>query len=205
MNRTPNKIQGTGAAARATASARPRIVAVLSVLGGMGLLTAIALLFGVALANPTMTWASLWSAPVLGVVMLVGGLGGLLMLSGALAGLGLVIGERTNPGMAIVASLGAIGGCLGALGSSVPLVALPAASAIVALYLARLDRLPNRIAVLHAAAGLGSIVVGALWSQNASLGWGDLFILLYPISWVAIGLALVRGVPAIPSPASLPV
>ena len=34
---------------------------------------------------------------------------------------------------------------------------------------------------------LGSIVVGVLWAQNASLGLGDLIVLLYPMSWIAIG------------------
>ena len=56
--------------------------------------------------------------------------------------------------------------------------------------------------MLHAGAGLGSLVVGVLWTQNASLGLGDLIVLLYPITWIAIGLALLRGLPSRESLAS---
>ena len=157
-----------------TAGTGTRIVAILSLLGGIGFLGAIVALFGALLSNPMMTWDSLQSDPVLGVVMLVGGAGG------------------------------ALGGCIGALWPVVALFVLPPASAIVAIYLARVDRLPKSIAMLHAGAALGSIVVGALWAQNASLGLGDLIVLLYPITWMAIGLALLRGLPSSKSPASYP-
>ena len=182
-----------------TASTGTRIVAILSLLGGIGLLSAIVVMFG-SLARNT-TWASLWSDPVLGVVMLVGGVGGLVALCAALAGLSL-IREKTDPGVASVAALGALGGGIGALWPVVALLVLPPASAIVAIYLARVDRLPRSIAVLHAGVGLGCIVVGALWSQNASLGLGDLVVLVYPITWIAIGLALLRRLPSGESPAA---
>ena len=90
-------------------------------------------------------------------------------------------------------------------GQSVALFVLPPASAIVAMFLARVDRLPKSIAMLHAGAALSSIVVVALWTQNASLGLGDLIVLLYPITWIAIGLALQRGLPSSESPSSYPV
>jgi hypothetical protein len=182
-----------------TANTGTRIVAVLSLLGGIGFLSAIVVLFG-SLASNT-TWVSLWSDPVLGVVMLVGGVGGVVALCAALAGLSL-IRENTDPGVASVAALGALGGGIGALWPVVALFVLPPASAIVAIYLARVDRLPKSIAMLHAGAALGCIVVGALWTQNASLGLGDLIVLLYPITWMAIGLALLRGLPSSESPAA---
>ena len=182
-----------------TASTGTRIVAVLSLLGGIGFLGAIVVMFS-SLARNT-TWAGLWSDPVLGVVLLVVGVGGVVALCAALAGLSL-IRERTDPGVASVAALGALGGGIGALWPVVAVFVLPLASAIVAIYLARVHRLPNSIAVLHAGAGLGCIVVGALWAQNASLGLGDLIVPLYPITWMAIGLALFRGLPSSESPAS---
>lgn len=182
-----------------TASTGTRIVAILSLLGGIGFLGTVVVFFG-ALSN-TMTWDSLWSDPILGVLMLVGGAGGVVVLCAALAGLTL-IRERTNPGVASVAALGALGGGVGALWPVVALWVLPPASAIVAIYLARVDRLPKSIATLHAGAALGCIAVGALWLQNASLGFGDLIVLLYPITWIAIGLALLRGLPSSESPAS---
>jgi hypothetical protein len=184
---------------QATASTGTRMVAILSLLGGIGFLSAIVVMFG-SLASNT-TWAGLWSDPVPGVVMLVGGVGGVVALCAALAGLSL-IREKTDPGVASVAALGALGGGIGALWPVVALFVLPPASAIVAIYLARVDRLPKSIAMLHAGAALACIVVGALWAQNASLGPGDLIVLLYPITWIAIGLALLRGLPSSESPAS---
>ena len=181
------------------ASIGTRIVAILSLLGGIGFLSAIVVLFG-SLASNT-TWVNLWSDPVLGVVMLVGGVGGVVALCAALAGLSL-IREKTDPGVASVAALGALGGGIGALWPVVALFVLPPASAIVAIYLARVDRLPKSLAMLHAGVALGTIVVGALWTQNASLGLGDFIVLLYPITWIAIGLALLRGLPSRESPAS---
>lgn len=184
-----------------TASAGTRIVALMSLLGGFGFLSAIVVLFGSIASNTFTTWPDLWSDPVLGAVLLVGGAGGLVILCAALAGLTL-IREKTNPGMASAAAVGALGAGIGALSSVVALFVLPPASAIVAIYLARVDRLPKSIAVLHAGSALGCIVVGALWAQNASLGLGDLIVLLYPITWMAIGLALLRGLPSSASPAA---
>ena len=97
-----------------------------------------------------------------------------------------------------MAVLVALGGCVAVLGANM-MSQLPAASAILAIYLARVGRLPNPIAILHVGAALGSIVVPTLWSVNASLGFGDLLVLLYPISWIAIGWALFRGSPASPT------
>jgi hypothetical protein len=182
-----------------TAGTGTRIVAILSLLGGIGLLGAILVLFG-SLASNT-TWVDLWSDPVLGVVMLVGGVGGVVALCAALAGLSL-IREKTDPGVASVAALGALGGGIGALWPVVALFVLPPASAIVAIYLARVDRLPRSLAMVHAGVALVTTVVGALWTQNASLGLGDLLVLLYPITWIAIGLALLRGLPSSESPVS---
>jgi hypothetical protein len=186
-----------------TASTGTRIVAILSLLGGIGFLGAIVAMFGALLSNPMTTWDSLRSDPVLSVVMLVGGWGGVFVLCAALAGLSL-IREKTDPGVASVAALGALGGCIGALWPVVALFVLPPASAIVAIYLARVDRLPKSIAMIHAGAALGSIVVGALWAQNASLGLGDLIVPLYPITWIAIGFALFRSLPSRESQASSP-
>ena len=144
-----------------------------------------------------MTWAELWADPVLGVVMFVGATGGFIALCVALAGLGLAIGPERDPRVASVAALGAIGGAFGVLGFPVGFLAMPTAALIVAIHLARIGRLPTPIAVLHATAAVGSIVVGALWAQNASLGLGDLIVFLYPVSWIAIGWALFRGRPPI--------
>ena len=117
--------------------------------------------------------------------MFVSATGGFVALCVALAGLGLAIGPERDPLVASVAALGAIGGAFGVLGYPVGFFAMPPAALIVVIQLARLGRLPTSVAVLQAVAGVGWIVVGSLWAQNASLGVGDLIVFLYPVSWIA--------------------
>jgi hypothetical protein len=204
MDQTLDQISATDPAARSTGSAGARIVALLAVLGGAGLLVAMVTTFGALLRTPPLTWADLWADPVLGVVMFVGATGGFIALCLALAGLGLAIGPERDPRVASVAALGAICGAFGVLGFPVGFLAMPPAALIVAIQLARTGRLPTSVAVLNATALLGWIVVGALWAQNASLGLGDLIVFLYPVSWIVIGLALYRGLPSRESSASSP-
>jgi hypothetical protein len=204
MDQTFNQITATNPADRRTGTAGARIVALLAVLGGAGLLVAMVTMFGALLPTPPLTWAGLWADSVLGVVMFVGATGGFIALCLALAGLGLAIGPERDPRVASVAALGAICGAFGVLGFPVGFLAMPPAALIVAIQLARTGRLPTSVAVLHATAGVGSIVVGALWAQNASLGLGDLIVFLYPVSWIAIGFAVFRGLPSRESSASSP-
>ena len=204
MDQTFDQISASNPAARSTGNAIARIVALLSVLGGAAILTAIVVTLGSLMAHPPLTWPGLWADPVLGVVMLVCATGGFIALCLALAGLGLAIGPERDPGVAIVAALGAIGGAFGVLGFPVGFLAMPVASLIVVIHLARVGRLPRSIAVFHVTTLLGSILVGALWAQNASLGVGDLVVPLYPVSWIAIGVALYRGLPSRESSASSP-
>lgn len=203
MDQNVEEIRATDALPETTGRLGTRLVAVLAVLGGTGFLGAIVVMLG-TVASTTMTWVDLWSDPVLGAFMRVSGVGGLVVMSAALAGLGVQIGRKTNSGMAIVALAGALGGGAAALWPIAAMFALPAASAILAIYLARVDRLPSTVAILHVGAALGSYLVVMLWSVNASLGAGDLIILLYPMSWIAIGWALFRGTPASRTKASSP-
>lgn len=196
MDQTFNQTTATNPADRSTGTLGARIVALLSMLGGAGLLVAMVTMFGALMRTPPLTWARLWTDPVLGVVMFAGATGGFIALCVALAGLGLAIGPERDPRVASVAALGAIGGSFGVLGFPIGFLAMPTAALIVAIQLARTGRLPTSVTVLHATAVLGSIVVGALWAQNASLGLGDLIVFLYPVSWIAIGWALFPGTPA---------
>jgi hypothetical protein len=193
MARTINRFTATNVADRPTGTAGARIVALLTVLGGTGLLVAIVTVAGGLMSTPPLTWAGLWADPVLGVVMFVSAAGGFTALCVAMAGLGFATGPGTDPRVASVAALGAISGAFGVLGFPVGFFAMPPAALIVVIHLARIGRLPKSIAALHVTALLGSILVGALWTQNASLGGLDLIVLLYPVSWIAIGLALYRG------------
>jgi hypothetical protein len=193
MDQTLNQITATNPTDRRTGTSGARIVALLAMLGGAGLLVAMVTMFGALARTPPLTWAGLWADPVLGVVMFVGGTGGYIALCVALAALGLAIGPARDPLVASVAALGAIGGAFGVLGFPVGYLAMFSAALIVAIHLARIGRLPTPIAVVHASALLGSIVVVVLWGQNASLGLADLIVFLYPVSWIAIGLALYRS------------
>jgi hypothetical protein len=204
MDQTLNQITATSPADRPTGTAGARIVALLAVLGGGGLLVAMVTTLGSLLHTPPLTWAGLWADPVLGVVMFVGATGGFVALCVALAGLGLAIGPERDPVVAPVAALGAICGAFGVLGFPVGFLVMPPAALIVAIQLARTRRLPTSVAMLHATALVGWIVVGALWAQNASLGLGDVIVFLYPVSWIAIGLAVFRGLPSKESSTSSP-
>jgi hypothetical protein len=204
MDQTLDQITATNPAARPAGTTGARIVALLAVLGGAGLLVAMMTMFWALMRTPPLTWTGLWADPVLGIVMFVGGTGGFIALCVALAGLGLAIGPERDPRVASVAALGAIGGAIGVLGFPVGYLAMFPAALIVAIHLARIGRLPTPIAVVHASALFGSIAVAVLWGQNASLGLGDLIVFLYPVSWIAIGLALYRGLPSRKSSASSP-
>lgn len=190
MDQAFNKITATNPADRPTGTASARIVGLLAVLGGAGLLIAMVTILGALLRTPPLTWAGLWADPVLGVVMFVAATGGFIALCVALAGLGIAIVPERDPLVASVAAIGAVGGAFGVLGFPIGFVTMPIVALIVVIHLARIGRLPTAIAVLHATAVVGSIVVSALWAQNASLGFGDLIVFLYPVSWIAIGLAL---------------
>jgi hypothetical protein len=204
MDQTFNQITATDPADRPTGTAGARIVAVLAVLGGAGFLVAMVTMLGSLARTPPLTWAGLWADPVLGVVMFVCGTGGFMAMCVALAGLGLTIGPARDPLVAGVATLGAIGGAFGVLGFPVGYLAMFPAALIVAIHLARIRRLPTPIAVVHATALFGSIVVAVHWAENTSLGLADLIVFLYPVSWIAIGLALYRGLPSRESSASSP-
>jgi hypothetical protein len=196
MDQTFNQITATNPADRSTGTIGARIVALLAVLGGAGILVAMVTSFGALLRTPPLTWAGIWVDPVLGVVMFVGYIGGFIALCVALAGLGLAIGPERDLAVASIAAVGAAFGAFGLLGFPIGFFAMPPTALIVVILLARSGRLPTSVAVLQATATVGSIVVGALWAQNASLGWGDLIVLLYPVSWIAIGLALFRDAKA---------
>jgi hypothetical protein len=204
MDQTFNQFTAANPADRPTGTLGARIVALLAVLGGAGLLVAMLTTFGALLRTPPLTWPGLWADPVLGVVMFVSATGAFIALCVALAGLGLAIGPERDPVVATVAALGAICGAFGVLGFPIGFLVMPPAALIVAIQLARTRRLPTSVAVLHATALVGWIVVGALWAHNASLGLGDLIVFLYPVSWIAIGLAVFRGLPSTESSASSP-
>ena len=96
--------------------------------------------------------------------------------------------------------LGAIGGlgvALGAVGADAPFILLPIGSAAVVLDLARHGLMGWALAVVHAvAAVLLVITLVVSWTNASGLDFG-LLTLLYPVTWLGIGVSVLRGQPVL--------
>ena len=109
--------------------------------------------------------------------------------------------------------LGAIGGLVLALSTVVGVVAndvpvallgLPIGSAMLAWDLSRAGILPRWLAVVHAlgAIGFAAILIGAQTDYETAIMNAGLIALStpYPLSWIAIGAWVLRGVPRTSAP-----
>lgn len=102
--------------------------------------------------------------------------------------------------------LGAVGGALaglGAIASAVngawAILLLPAGSAALAWDLGRLGVLPRPLATLHVLTAVLAIVpLVVAFAIGPEMGLSLLGLLIpYPLSWIAIGASLLRGVPRV--------
>jgi hypothetical protein len=125
---------------------------------------------------------------------------GSLALAFATMGLILSVQDRIRPASAVVGALGASIGALSFMGAYVGVIGLLLGSAIVAWELGRLGALSSRLSKTHVvAAVLSSIMLIAIMANPASLysvmAIGLLAsILLYGVSWIAIGWSIRHGV-----------
>jgi hypothetical protein len=175
----------------ATVSVRP--VALLAVIGGAGwtIWPIPAVIVGASWPpGDPLTWLL-----VICVVL------GSLALAFATMGLILSVQDRIRPAWAVVGSLGASIGAFSFMGAYlVGVVGLLLGSAIVAWELGRIGALSNRLSKTHVvAAVLSSIMLIAIMANPASLysvmAIGLLAsILLYGVSWIAIGWSIRHGV-----------
>ena len=127
--------------------------------------------------------------------MTVAGTGGMMVL--AIAAVGLVLGFQDRIGLAaaLAGTIGSVGGVLGPLGSFPLLFLFPAGSALLVWGLARARVVSGWLAAAHVASAVGFIVpLGAMMS-NSSVGVAIVLALVYPLTWLALGLSLLRGAP----------
>lgn len=142
-----------------------------------------------------------WTEPVIPVL----GLGG----SVAFAATGIALAWRFQDELSSFGALGGvIGGVgmfLGSLGAYPLFLAFPVGSAALAWDLGRVGIISRGLAILHAvgAAALLALFVAVLADYEATSHNPILIALVVPflVSWVAIGLSLVRGVPRAHEPA----
>jgi hypothetical protein len=123
-------------------------------------------------------------------------IGSIIAFTAAALGLALQFQDR-------VGRLGAVGAIVVALGSAlivfayaVGLAMLPLGSAMLMWDLARIGVLPRRASIAHLAAAV-TLVIGlavALLTQG-NLALGLVGGVGYLLSWIAIGVSLIRGVP----------
>jgi hypothetical protein len=168
-----------------------RIVALLAILGGLGVTVAAIPFVAAMLTHPGLPpWdvKSDGSASALGLASLV-------VLSLALGGIGFVLAYRYDSPMGIVAEVGAVAGILGVFGGYVGLFVLPLASALVVLSLARIHAVRLSIALIHAAAAAGFVMPLALMVNNTPVGLAAVFVPAYPLTWIAVGFEVFGGLP----------
>ena len=187
-----------------------KIVALLAIIGGLGLTVAAVPFVSAWVANPAAHPWDMHTDLVGGAVVILIGQAALIALSLSLGGLGPILASRYDSPIGIVAEIGAFGGVagllladVGVLGAGLALFLLPGASAVVVVYMARIHAAHWSLAVIHAAAAAAFFVLLPAMAANTPIGYAAIFILGYPISWIAVGLELLGGLPrprpAIPS------
>jgi hypothetical protein len=128
-------------------------------------------------------------------------------LAGGLAFVGAAIGliwrfqDELRPLGVIGGLVAALGTLVGVVASDVPvlLLGLPIGSAMLAWDLTRGGILPRWLAVVHAlgAIGFAAILIGSQTDYETAIMNAGLIALStpYPLSWIAIGASVLRGVP----------
>jgi hypothetical protein len=173
----------------------------LATLGGAGVTIGGGVFVGVTLSAAA---ARPWTLPIDPVprwIMTVAGTGGMIALAVATTWLVYRFQDRISGAAAVAGVIGSVGGILGPLGSYPLLFLFPAGTAVLVWDLARARVLSRWLAAAHVASAVGFIVpLGAMMS-NTAVGLAMILALLYPLTWLAIGLSLFRGTP-VPQPAT---
>jgi hypothetical protein len=127
--------------------------------------------------------------------MTVAGTGGMIALAVATTWLVYRFQDRISGAAAVAGVVGSVGGILGPLGSFPLLFLFPAGTAVLVSDLARARVLSGRLAAAHVVSAVGFVVpIGAMLS-NTPIGAAMVLALAYPVTWLAIGLSLLRGAP----------
>jgi hypothetical protein len=175
-----------------------RFIAVLAIIGALGITIAVANWAIIALGTPgAHDWENAgWT------VTAIASAAGIVALSLALGGLGFVLAYDFDSPVGLLGALGACGGVLGLMGAYAAMVLLPIGSVAVILYLARIQAVGWLLAAVHVVSAPGLALGLAAYSNSSLTGISAVIILVYCLSWSAFALDLYRGLPV--SRASVP-
>lgn len=167
-----------------------RIIALLAIVGGVGMAIAVANWAVIDLGNPgAHDWEKAgWSW------VAIAGAASIVALCLALGGLGIVILYRYDSPVGLAAELGVLS-VLGLIGAYTALILLPTASVAVIVFLARIHVVPWSLAAIHVASAPGLVLGLAAYSDSSLLGISVVLILAYCLTWTGTGLELLRGLP----------
>ena len=171
-----------------TPSREARVLGVLAILG--------AACWTLLVAGYAIVGASIWTMPagiLVGLATLVGG----LAFAGAATGLALIFQDRVGLMGSMGGVLGGMGALFGAFGGYQADVLLPLGSGVMVWELGRHQILSRRCAAVHAvSAGLAAFLLLVAEASFPPAVWPLLLIAPYLVSWMAMGVWLLGGVPS---------
>jgi hypothetical protein len=168
----------------------------MAILGGAGVTIGALGIVGLTLSAPAIRPWDVAKDPLESSMMAFAGTGGMVLLAVSTLGLVVAFQDRISSGGALAGSLGAVGGIVGLMGAYAMMFALPVGSAIVVWDLARSRVLSRWLAAVHGGSAVGLALLIAAYMNNTPLAGTVVFALFYPLTWLAIGGAVLRGVPA---------
>lgn len=169
-----------------------RVVAAFSIIGGLAFAVATVLWVErpMDLAVPVGYWAVFASFVAFG---------GLAIAIWGLIG---VYNERMAGPVAVVGAVGGLGSAMAAFGAIGAFILLPIGSTPVVLDLARHHVMGPALAIGHAVAAVAvMILLVQVIVTGTPVGSPSIYlVLLYPLTWLGIGISLLRGQPVIDEP-----
>jgi hypothetical protein len=166
-----------------------RLLGILAILGVVG--------WGIAIVGYIAWGEDAWLTQglLMYITQLVGGLG----FAGAAIGLALRLQDRISVVGAMAGALGGLAALFGAMGAYQLTLFLPLGTAVMAWDLGRARVLSRPVAIAHSVSGILTLplLVGLVAGWNATIiGVGFLALMIpYLLSWLGIGVWLIRGVP----------
>jgi hypothetical protein len=167
-----------------------RAIGVFSIVGGLGLATQLGMY--AAVPNP-------WAVPGVWPLMALAMVGGDVALALAIVGLVIRFQDRLRGPVAFLGSIGFLGALLSAVGGYVLIGLLPVGSAAVVWDLGLARVMDRRLAIVHIVSAIAFVSVVAVTLTGTAIASAPVLFLvlfLYAFTWVAIGVAMLRGVPA---------
>jgi hypothetical protein len=184
-----------------SADMRSRVVALLAVLGGIGLTVGFLSFVSLLVANPDVVpwWHLMDEAnPVQSATLTIGGELGMIALGAATVGLVVLFPDRLGPGGALAGSIGGLSGIVAELGVYLFVLLLPIGSAIVVWDLARKRAIGRPLAILFIGSAIAFVVpLAVVMGGRSPIGATVVLLFLYPLAWVAVGGWLARGIPRV--------